>query len=129
MTENESQKAVGTGDQYSLAKILGIFAAVTIPYFIIAWVIFPAISPDFEIDPMGAGYARMGTFTVALAWGFVLAMIIVYREEGDLRWATVRRRLWLNTPRDPETGQPRARRPTAQSSRSRRATGRSRPSC
>ena len=107
MTTNESQKAVGTGEQYSLAKILGIFAAVTIPYFIIAWVIFPAISPDFEIDPMGAGYARMGTFTVALAWGFVLAMIIVYREEGDLRWTTLKRRLRLNAPLDPKTGEPR----------------------
>ena len=107
MTTNESQKAVGTGDQYSLAKILGIFAAVTIPYFIIAWVIFPAISPDFGIDPMGAGYARMGTFAVALAWGFVLAMIIVYREEGDLRWETLQRRLRLNTPLDPKTDEPR----------------------
>jgi membrane protease YdiL (CAAX protease family) len=107
MTTNESQKAVGTGDQYSLAKILGIFAAVTIPYFIIAWVIFPAISPDFGIDPMGAGYARMGTFAVALAWGFVLAMIIVYREEGDLRWKTIKRRLRLNAPLDPKTGEPR----------------------
>jgi membrane protease YdiL (CAAX protease family) len=107
MATNESQKAVGTGDQYSLAKILGIFAAVTIPYFIVAWVIFPAISPDFEIDPMGAGYARMGTLTVALAWGFLLAMIIVYREEGDLRWTTLKRRLRLNAPLDPKTGEPR----------------------
>jgi uncharacterized protein len=36
-------------------------------------------------------------------------MIIVRREEGDLRWATVKRRLRLNTPREPATGQPRAR--------------------
>ncbi len=40
---------------------------------------------------------------------FVLSMIIVYREEGDLHWATVKRRLRLNTPRDPATGRPRAR--------------------
>ena len=39
--------------------------------------------------------------------GIVLALIIVFREEGDLRWATVRRRLWLNTPRDLKTGEPR----------------------
>jgi membrane protease YdiL (CAAX protease family) len=36
-------------------------------------------------------------------------MIIVYREEGDLRWATIRRRLWLVKPRDPKTGKPRGR--------------------
>jgi membrane protease YdiL (CAAX protease family) len=36
-------------------------------------------------------------------------MIIVYREEGDLRWATIRGRMWLNSPKDPKTGQPRGR--------------------
>jgi membrane protease YdiL (CAAX protease family) len=40
---------------------------------------------------------------------FVLSMIIVRREEGDLRWATVKRRLRLNTPRDPKTGETRRR--------------------
>jgi membrane protease YdiL (CAAX protease family) len=44
---------------------------------------------------------------VGLIWIFVLALIIVYREEGDLRWATLRRRLCLNTPRDLKTGEPR----------------------
>lgn len=94
-------------DQYSLAKILGIWAAATIPYFIIAWVIFPAVTPDFESDPIGAGYARMGTFAIALAWVFLLSLIIVYCEEGDLRWTTLKRRLRLNTPLDPKTGEPR----------------------
>ena len=94
-------------ERYSLAKILGIWAAVTIPMGILAWVVFPAITPDFETDPIGTGYARMGALTVGLIWLFVLSMIIVYREEGDLRWATLKRRLWLNTPRDPKTGQPR----------------------
>ena len=93
--------------QYSLAKILGIWAAVTIPYFILAWVVFPAITPDFETDPIGAGYARMASLTVALFWVFLLALIIVYREEGDLRWSTLKRRLKLNTPLDPKTGVPR----------------------
>jgi uncharacterized protein len=36
-------------------------------------------------------------------------MIIVHREEGELRWATVKRRLRLNAPREPATGRPRAR--------------------
>ncbi len=34
--------------------------------------------------------------------------MIIRREEGDLRWATIRRRCWLSTPSDPQTGQPRA---------------------
>jgi uncharacterized protein len=36
-------------------------------------------------------------------------MIIVRREEGDLRWATLKQRLRLNVPREPSTGVPRAR--------------------
>jgi membrane protease YdiL (CAAX protease family) len=99
--------AVQKGNQYSLAKILGIWAAVTIPMGILAWVIFPALAPDWDADPMGRGYVRMGALTVGLIWEFLLAMYIVYREEGDLRWATVQRRLWLNTPRDPKTEAPR----------------------
>jgi hypothetical protein len=34
-------------------------------------------------------------------------MIIIHREGGDLRWTTPRRRLWLNAPHDPRTGEPR----------------------
>ena len=47
--------------------------------------------------------------TIGLIWLFVLSMIIVRQEEGDLRWATVKRRLRLNTPRDPKTGETRRR--------------------
>jgi uncharacterized protein len=36
-------------------------------------------------------------------------MIIVRREEGHLHWATLKRRLRLNAPREPATGQSRAR--------------------
>lgn len=106
MTTNASQKAVGT-EQYSLAKIFGLWAATALPLAFMGWVAFPTIAPDWGVDPMGVGYARMGTITVALIWEFALALIIVYREEGDLRWATVQRRLRLNTPLDPKTGEPR----------------------
>jgi membrane protease YdiL (CAAX protease family) len=36
-------------------------------------------------------------------------MIIVRQEEGDLRWTTVKRRLRLNPPHDPKTGETRRR--------------------
>ena len=98
-----------TTARYSLAKILGIWAAAAVPMAILGWIVAPALAPDLASDPIGAAVARVGVLTVGLIWQFVLSMIIVYREEGDLRWATVRRRLWLNTPRDPKTGEPRAR--------------------
>ena len=90
-----------TPAQYSLAKILGIWAAAALPMAILGWVVFPAVSPDFKADPLGAGVTRLVLLTVGLIWLFVLSMIFVYRDEGDLRWATIRRRLWLNTLRDP----------------------------
>jgi membrane protease YdiL (CAAX protease family) len=96
-----------SNSQYSLAQILGIWLAVAAPMGILGYVVTPALSPNFELDPIGAAKARVGLLTVGLIWQFVLSMIIVYREEGNLRWATIRRRLWLNTPRDPQTGEPR----------------------
>jgi membrane protease YdiL (CAAX protease family) len=97
------------GEQYSLAKILGIWALAAVPMGILSWIVFPAMSPDAGSDPLGAGVTRIVLLTVGLIWLFVLSMIIVRQEEGDLRWATVKRRLRLNTPRDPKTGEPRRR--------------------
>ena len=96
-------------EQYSLGKILGIWALATIPMGILSWIVFPALSPDFNSDPLGAGVTRIVLLTIGLIWLFVLSMIIVRQEAGDLRWATVKRRLRLNTPRDPKTGEPRRR--------------------
>jgi len=95
--------------QYSLAKILGIWIAAALPMAILGWVVAPALAPDIASDPIRAGAIRVGALSVGLIWQFVLAMIIIYREEGNLRWATVRRRGRLNTPRDPRTGEPRHR--------------------
>ena len=87
-------------EQYSLAKILGIWALATAPMGILGWIVFSLVAPDFESDPLGAGVTRLVLLTLGLVWLFVLSMIIVRREEGDLRWATVKRRLRLNAPRD-----------------------------
>jgi membrane protease YdiL (CAAX protease family) len=106
MTTKASQETAAT-KQYSLAQMLGIWAAATLPMFVLAWVVFPTLSPDFETDPLGRAAVKMTAMAVGLIWDFCLAMIIVYREEGDLRWATLRRRLWLNAPQDPKTGEPR----------------------
>lgn len=97
------------GEQYSLGRILGIWALAAIPMGVLSWVVFPAVSPDFGSDPLGAGVIRIALLTLGLIWLFVLSMIIVRQEEGDLRWATIRHRLRLNTPRDPTTGEARRR--------------------
>jgi membrane protease YdiL (CAAX protease family) len=96
-------------EQYSLAQILGIWALAAAPMGMLGWIVFPLVAPDFESDPLAFGVTRVVLLTLGLIWLFVLSMIIVRREEGNLRWASVKRRLRLNTPRDPATGVPRAR--------------------
>jgi membrane protease YdiL (CAAX protease family) len=105
--KSQANTAAESGEQYSIARILGIWALAAIPMGILGWVVFPAVSPDFDLDPLGAGVTRFVLLTIGLVWLFVLSMIIVRQEEGDLRWATVKRRLRLNMPRDPKTGETR----------------------
>ena len=100
---------VQRGAQYSLAKILGLWALAAVPMGILGWVVFPLLTPDFATDPLGAGVTRIALLALGLVWQFALSLLIVRREEGDLRRATIKRRLRLTTPRDPATGEPRRR--------------------
>jgi membrane protease YdiL (CAAX protease family) len=96
-------------EQYSLATIMAIWALAAVPMGLLGWLVFPLLAPDVAADPLGAGVTRIALLTLGLLWLFVLSMIIVRREEGDLRWATITRRLRLTSPRDPATGERRAR--------------------
>ena len=95
-----------SNDQYSLAKILGIWAIVSLPLVLLTRVVVPLIVPYVNMHP---GIVFWWIMILGMAWQFVVSMWIVYREEGDVRWATIRRRFWLNTPRDPHTDEPRAK--------------------
>src|SRR5215207_9378185 len=86
-------------NQYPLLQVLAIWAAAAFPMGILGWIVAPALAPDIRSDPVGAVVIRYGVLTLGLIWMFVLSLIVVYREEGNVRWATVRRRLRLNTPR------------------------------
>jgi len=101
--------SVEAEQQYSLVKILDIWALAAIPMGILGWVAFPALAPDFRSDPLGAGVTRVALLTVGLIWQFVLSMIIVRQETGNLRWTTIKHRLRLNAPQDPVTCEARAR--------------------
>lgn len=103
------ENQTGVSEQYSLGRILAIWALAAIPMAILSWLVFPRVSPNYASDPLGAGVTRLILLTIGLIWLFVLSMIIVRREEGDLHWPTVKRRLRLNAPRDPKTGETRRR--------------------
>jgi len=90
-------------DQYTLWQILGIWLAAGAPMWILGWVAYPAMSAG--LPPVEAGLLRMKLLTVGLIWQFVLAMIILYREEGNIRLSTISRRFWLNHPVSAKTGE------------------------
>jgi membrane protease YdiL (CAAX protease family) len=88
--------------QYSLRKILAIWAAATVPMGLLAWVVTPWMSSwlggrDPFID------ALMICFNLGLVWMLVLVLALVRREQGSLAWPVVRDALWLRAPRDPKT--------------------------
>jgi membrane protease YdiL (CAAX protease family) len=88
--------------QYTLWQILGIWLAASAPMWLLGWVAYPALSTGlFAIE---AGLLRMKLLAVGLIWQFVLAMIILYREEGNVHWSTISRRFWLNHPVSARTG-------------------------
>lgn len=95
--------------QYSLRRILAIWAAAALPMAALGWVA-PALTGPLDLS-LGAAndlaFTRAGFLTLGLIWQCVLALAIVRREEGDLRWATIRRRCRLNAPLGPRTGRPR----------------------
>jgi membrane protease YdiL (CAAX protease family) len=90
-------------NQYVLWQILGIWLMAGAPMWLLGWVIYPALSAG--LPAMDAGLLRIGLLTVGLVWEFILAMIILYREEGNIRISTISRRFWLNHPVSARTGE------------------------
>lgn len=89
--------------QYTLLQIVGIWLAAGAPMWALGWLAYPALSRD--LTAVDAGLLRIKLLTVGLVWQFVLSMLLVYREEGNIRIETIRRRFWLNGPVSPKTGQ------------------------
>ena len=92
-----------SNDQYSLAKILGLWFIAALPMAILAYVITPVVAVQFNLEP---GLARWFMIIIGLFWLFILSMIVQYRELGTLRWPVIRKRMWYQTPTDPKTGEP-----------------------
>ena len=89
--------------QYSLAKILVIWAAAALPMPFLTFLIGPWLAQyvDLKVE-----LVRWMCIIVGLAWLFVISMIVLHRELGTLRWSVIRKRMWYQKPRDPKTGEP-----------------------
>jgi membrane protease YdiL (CAAX protease family) len=105
-TNNLSKKEnlqMSSKNQYTLWQVLGIWLAGSAPMWLLSWVVYPAMS--VSLSQVDAGLLRMKLLAVGLIWQFVLAMIILYREEGNIRLGTISRRFWLNHPVSAKTGE------------------------
>jgi membrane protease YdiL (CAAX protease family) len=89
--------------QYTFWQIIGIWLAAGAPMWVLGWLVYPSLSAG--LPPVDAGLLRIKLFTAGLIWQFVLSMLILYREERNIRIETIRRRFWLNGPVSPRTGQ------------------------
>ena len=91
--------------QYSRVAIVAIWAAAALPMAAAAWLVAPFLADRFGGDgivPMAK--ALYVSLTVGLVWQFVLVAVLVRREQGTLRWTTVREALWLRSPQSPRSG-------------------------
>jgi membrane protease YdiL (CAAX protease family) len=88
--------------QYSLAQILGVWAAAALPMGVLAWVVAPLLRDQLGGDEPLA-QALLICLTAGLIWQFVLVLILIRRELGGLEWPRVRDALWLRPPQDPKT--------------------------
>lgn len=91
-------------EQYSLVKILAIWAASALPMGLALWWITPTfLAPRMEVP--GIGYLVLAT--LGLVWQTVLAFILLRREVRPFTWQGIKRRLWLHAPTSPRTGRTR----------------------
>jgi uncharacterized protein len=91
--------------QYSRRAIFAVWAAAALPMAALAWLVTPVLADWFGGDgivPMAK--ALYVALTVGLVWQFVLVVVLVRREQGTLRWSTVRDALWLRSPQSPRSG-------------------------
>ena len=92
-----------TIQQYTLGKILLVWAAAAVPMGVLGWRVAPAVAESSGAPVL----ARIGVLTVGLVWQGVLVLWLMSQEAGSWRWSELRGRLWLTAPTDPRTDEPR----------------------
>jgi membrane protease YdiL (CAAX protease family) len=83
--------------QFSRTGVAAVWAAAAVPMGLLAWVVAPAVA-GAGASPRRFVVSLIFALTAGLIWQFVLVMLIVGREQHSLRWAALRRALWLEPP-------------------------------
>jgi membrane protease YdiL (CAAX protease family) len=87
--------------QYSLQKILFIWALSALPMAILAFVFSPRLIELTNCPPLLAYWISA---ILGLLWQFILSLIILKFDGHDLNWNTVRDRMKYQKPIHPRTG-------------------------
>lgn len=87
--------------QYSLLKIMTIWAVVSIPIPIFLFAIAPMLTARSDIHP---GLLIWYIGISAMAWQFVVSVFLLWQELDEFTWSAIKTRIWLNKPSDPKTG-------------------------
>ncbi|WP_138760503.1 CPBP family intramembrane glutamic endopeptidase [Modestobacter altitudinis] len=107
MTTTENRRSAASQPvqirQYTVAGVLGTWAAAALPMAALWWAIGPLLARALD-GSTALTRALILVSTAGLAWQFLLVLILVQREQGSLRWAVVKDALWLHAPRSPRTG-------------------------
>ena len=83
--------------QYSLAQIIGVWAAAAIPMGLLAWVFAPLLRDQLGgNEPLAKSLLIL--LTAGLIWQFFLVLILVRWELGSLEWPRVRDALGCGHP-------------------------------
>ncbi len=94
--------AIQSDEQYSLKKILTIWALSAIPMAILAFVVTPFLIPLIGLPPAIVYWMAI---IAGLIWQFVLSIFILKNEGHDLSWSTIQKRMRYQKPQNPITGE------------------------
>jgi hypothetical protein len=75
--------------QYSPAKILGVWAAAALPMAALASVAAPWVAGRLG-GPVALAYTLLVGLTLGLIWQFVLVVLLVHQEWDSVRWAVLK---------------------------------------
>ena len=88
-------------------RIMKLWAAVTLPILALAWIVAPLVIRVAALSaPLPAVLLYWLVLMPGMIWQMGLALWVVARQEGDVRWATLRRAIRLNKPLRPKTDTP-----------------------
>lgn len=85
---------------YSIKQIITIWILAALPMGVLGWLVAPYLSQITSVNP---AVMRVCMLTLGLIWQFILVLILMKKETGNLEFKSLKKRLWLQHPINPVT--------------------------